>query len=418
VAIAAAPRARLAAGLSIAALVALASASPASAAAPGAVQPASAPPAIRAPEAILIDARTGTLLYGKNPDRRHAIASTTKLMTALLALKSTRPSQVLSAVPYRAVPTESTLGLAAGERMSVHDLMRALLLASAGDAAATLARGVAGSEPAFVARMNAEARSLGLSGTSYANPFGLDDPRNYSTARDLVTLARLLMRQSTFARIVDMPRATLKTGAHPRTILNRNVLVRSVPFVDGVKTGHTRQAGYVLVGAARRGGAQVISAVLGEPSDAARNTETLKLLRYGLTRFTLATPVSAAAVLGLAPVKYFDGIHIQLHAARDVRLSVRRGARVRTSVRLPVPLRLTGPLPAGATVGAVSVSVDGRRAARVPLITRERVPGASFWRRTAIRAGGTDPTLALGLAGLVLLAILRLRGPLLRRMRG
>jgi serine-type D-Ala-D-Ala carboxypeptidase (penicillin-binding protein 5/6) len=410
VAILARARTRSAAGLLVIALLAclVAGARPAA---------ASSGPSVRAPAAIVVDARTGAVLYAKHPDRRRAIASTTKLMTALLALRSTRPAQVLSAVSYSAQSAESTLGLEAGERMTVRDLMRALLLASANDAAATIAHGVAGSSGAFVDRMNEEARRLGLDGTSYANPIGLDDPDNYSTARDLVTLARRLLRDRTFAEIVDLPRARLTSGAHPRVVSNRNQLVRAYPFVDGVKTGHTRDAGYVLVGAAHRAGAQVLSVVLGERSEAARNAETLKLLRYGLSRFVRVHAVSAVRPLQLVPVNYFDGVHIPLHAARDVTVTAARGARVHTYVRLPFPLHLTGPLRPGSTVGQVTVAIDGRPAVRVPLVTGESVPGASFWRRTAIEAGHTRPTLALGYIGVALLAALQLRGLLLRRLR-
>src|SRR5207248_10006886 len=197
--------------------------------------------------------------------------------------------------------------------------------------------------------------------------------------------------------------------------LNRNLLVRDVPFVDGVKTGHTNHAGYILVGAGRRRGAQVISVVLGEPSEAARDTETLALLRYGLSRFTTVDAVPAARTLALAPVKYFDGLKVRLHVARDVRVTVRRGARVDMHLRLPTPLRLTGPLPAGARVGTVSVLVDGTRAARVQLVAEGRVPGASFRRRAAIRAGATRAPLAFGPVGGVLPAAGPPRG--LRRAR-
>ncbi|MEA2387821.1 MAG: hypothetical protein QOG41_594, partial [Thermoleophilaceae bacterium] len=346
------------------------------------------------------------------------IASTTKLMTALLALRSTKPDQVLPAVPYAAQAAESTLGLEPGERMTVHDLMRALLLESANDAAATIAEGVGGSEAVFVQRMNQEASALGLHNTSYANPVGLDDPHNYSTARDLATLARRLLADPTFARIVDLPRARLASGAHPRTVLNRNLLVRSYPFVDGVKTGHTNRAGYILVGAARRAGAQVVSVVLGEPSEAARDSETLKLLRYGLSRYTRVHVVSAVRPIYLVPVNYFDGVHVTLHAASDIQLTVPRGARVHTYVRTPFPVHLTGPLRAGSTVGKVTVAVDGRPAASVPLVTGEPVPGSSWLRETAIEAGHTRPTLALGVIGVVLLAGLRLLGPLRRLIGG
>jgi D-alanyl-D-alanine carboxypeptidase (penicillin-binding protein 5/6) len=376
-----------------------------------AAAPAKAPQ-VRAPAAIVVDADSGTVLYEKHPDRRRSIASTTKLMTALLTLRSTRPADVLRAVPYAAGAAESTLGLQPGERMTVHDLMRALLLPSANDAAATLARGISGSQDAFVAHMNDEAHRLGLRGTSYANPIGLDDPRNYSTARDLATLARDLLRNRTFARIVDLPRARLATGAHPRVVLNRNLLVREYPFVDGVKTGHTQQAGYVLVGAAHRGPARVVSVVLGEPSESARDAETLKLLRYGLTRYKRVHVISAVRSLQLVPVNYFDGAHVSLHAARDVTLTVPLGARIHTYVRLPFPIHLTGPKPGGATVGEVTVAVDGHPAASVPLVTGEPVPASSFLRRAAIEAGHTRPTLALGIIGVALLALLQLGGPL------
>src|SRR5439155_8141786 len=192
------------------------------------------------------------------------------------------------------------------------------------------------------------------------NPIGLDDPDNYSTARDLAALARRLMRERAFARIVDLHIAPIRSGANPRTVMNRNDLVRTVPFVDGVKTGHTRDAGYVLVGAGHRAGARIISAVLGDPSEAARDSDTLAVLRYGLSRFVRVHPVSAVPTLGFASVEFFSGVHVGLHAARDVRLSVRRGARVRTHVAFPDLFRVTGPMPAGATVGAVTVTVDGR----------------------------------------------------------
>ena len=376
------------------------------------------PPRIRAPEAIVVDGDTGQVLYAKHAGRRHAIASTTKLMTALLTLRSAPPTRVLSAVPYDAGAAESTLGLEAGERMTVHDLLRALLLESANDAAATLASGISGSQAAFGARMNAEARRLGLRDTQYANPIGLDDPDNYSTAADLASLARTLFRDPRFAEIVDLPRARLRTGAHPRTVLNRNLLVRSHPFVDGVKTGHTSKAGYVLVGAAHRGGAHVVSVVIGEPSESARDSETLKLLRYALSRYRRVHVISAVRTLQIVPVSYFDGAHVSLHAARDVTLDVPAGARVHTYVRSPFPIHMAGPKPAGATVGLVTVAVDGHPAASVPLVTGQQVPASSFLRRAALKAGHTRPTLALGVIGVVLLVLLQLRGPVLRLFRG
>ena len=152
---------------------------------PDATAAAAPAPPIQAPAAIVIDASDGHVLYARGPDQRRAIASTTKLMTALLVLERARPGEVFTAPDYDAAPAESRIDLAAGERMTVSDLLEALLLESANDAAVTLADGVSGSTGRFVAAMNRRAQALGLADTRYANPIGLDDPDGYSTAGDL-----------------------------------------------------------------------------------------------------------------------------------------------------------------------------------------------------------------------------------------
>src|SRR3954454_9304997 len=253
--------------------------------APAAAPASAAPPGISAPAAIVIDARTGERLYAKNADDRRAIASTTKLMTATVALSRAKPSQVFQMPPYPLSPGESKLGLATGERMTFHDLLRAMTLPSANDAAYDVAVNVGGSKEGFVRLMNQRARSLGLSETHYSTPVGLDDPTNYSSGRDLAKLTALLLRNRTFARVVDMRSATLASGARPRTVVNRNDLVLDYPFVSGVKTGHTIDAGYVLVGSASGNGAKVVSVVLGTPSITARDADSLALLRWGVRQF-------------------------------------------------------------------------------------------------------------------------------------
>ena len=252
--------------------------------------------------AIVVDGVDGTVMFAKRPDAERAIASTTKLMTALLSLEEAKPGDVFTAPGYDAMPAESRINLRAGERMTVHDLLEALLLESANDAAVDLAENIAGSREAFVEQMNERAGELGLDHTSYANPIGLDDPGNYSSARDLATLARTLLRNRRFARIVDSPEATLESGSHVRVVQNRNDLVAAYPWVNGVKTGYTTNAGNVLVGSAARGPrARVISVVMGEPTEAARDADTLTLLRWGLDRFSRVRVVAARAHAGAAP---------------------------------------------------------------------------------------------------------------------
>ncbi len=335
---------------------------------------AAAPPSVdRAKAAIVVDARDGAVLFQKEPDQRRAIASTTKLMTALLTLERAGPRDVFTAPAYAALPAESKINLRRGERMRVEDLLEALLLESANDAAETLAEGVARSRPSFVALMNRRASQLGLGHTSYSNPIGLDDPDNYSTARDLASLAVRLLRRRHFARIVDMPRAVLESGSHRRVVDNRNLLVDSYPFVDGVKTGHTIDAGYVLVGAAHARSASVVTVVLGEPSEAARDADTLALLRWGLGRFLRERVLDAERVVARPNVKYRDE-RAELVPRRSLLLTVRRGERV--SRRVSAPDELEGPLEAGARVGSVTVLLDGRPVRQVDLLTSAAVPGA------------------------------------------
>lgn len=251
-------------------------------------------PAVQAATAAVADAATGELLFGKSADRRRAIASTTKLMTALLVEESLDPDELCAAPRYEAAPAESQIGLRPGERMRADDLLRALLLESANDAAVTLAECVSGSEAAFVRRMNGRAAELGLDGTSYANPIGLDAAGNRSTARDLVRIGSIVMARRPLARIVGRTSATLASGDEPRTVRNRNTLVAS-NLVDGVKTGYTLDAGNVLVGSSERGGIRVVTAVLGEPTEAARDTDTVALIRYGLGAGRRARSLVAAA---------------------------------------------------------------------------------------------------------------------------
>jgi serine-type D-Ala-D-Ala carboxypeptidase (penicillin-binding protein 5/6) len=386
--------------LALAAVLIAAAAAPASAAEP--------PPRVpNAQAGIVVDARDGTVMFAKRPDRERSIASTTKLMTALLALERAKPGDVFTAPVYNALPAESRINLRPGERMTVHDLLEALLLESANDAAVTLAEGVSGSREAFVEEMNARADELGLEHTSYANPIGLDEAGNYSSARDLATLTRVLLRRPRFARIVDMSEAELESGVRPRVVDNRNDLIAGYPWVSGVKTGYTLNAGNVLVGAAKGpGGARVISVVLGEPSEAARDQDTLTLLRWGLARFHRVRVLDPRRMLAQADIKYRDTT-ARLVARRGAVLTIRDGERIRR--RVNAPEEVEGPLAAGVRVGTVTVLLDGRPVRRVALVTAEEVPDAGTLR-VLLSWLGVPLTLILSLAILVaaVLALLKL----------
>jgi D-alanyl-D-alanine carboxypeptidase (penicillin-binding protein 5/6) len=372
-----------------------------------AVAAATPAPTISAPSAAVFEASTGQPVMGKDAGRRHLIASTTKMMTALLTVSSLELTHVCTAPPYAAAPLESQIGLRAGERMDVHDLLQALMLPSANDAAATLAVCVAGSRGAFVARMNRRAAALGLEHTHFTTPIGLDDAGNYSTAADLVRLAIALRRNGFLRRTMDLRQARLRTGAHPRTVVNRNGLVLDVPWVDGVKTGHTNAAGYILVASGTQHGLTFVTAVLGDPSEGTRDADALALLRWAFAGFRLATPVTRGAVYAHPRVRYRPDDRIELVAARSVSELLRRGVKVHVDVRAPDELQ--GPLPRGAQVGSLTVRAGSRVLARVPLLTRKAVPEVGLAERLgrAIARPGSLVAIVAMLGGAAALLVRR-----------
>ncbi len=348
--------------------------------------------------AIVVDARSGEVLLADGADERHQIASTTKLMTALLLLERARLDAVFRAPRYEADAVESQIGLKTGERMRVRDLLAALLLESANDAAATIAVNVSGSRRAFVRDMNARARALGLRSTRYQNPIGFDSSRNRSSARDLATLARVLLRDRTFAGIVDRRAARLRSGTRRRVVRNRNSLVLNESFVAGVKTGHTLRAGFVLVGAAERRGARVVSVVLGAPTEAARDQSTLALLRWGLDQFRRVRLVRDGRPVTMLPVDGRDGERVGLETTEAVTVTARRGRR--PALRVQAPEEVQGPLPPGRRVGSLEVRDGGRVLRTAPLVTAAAVAAPEPLADLRSPAG------LAAVSGAVLLAIL------------
>ncbi len=381
-----------------------------------AAAPAQAPPAIQAPSAIVVETSTGDVAYQRAASEERQIASTTKLMTALLTLENVALDDVLTTPGYQGGAAESVVGLREGERVTVKDLLRALLLPSANDAAVALANGLSGSTEAFVDEMNRRARALGLRDTSYANPIGLDDPDNHSSARDLVKLATVLRRNPFFRDTVDLERATLRSGARRRSIVNRNALVLEVPEVNGIKTGRTSQAGYVLVGSATRGGVTVVSAVLGAPSEDARDADSLALLRYGLSRYRKRTVVREGRPLRSADLRFRDD-DVDLVAGETVTRVLKRGERARTRV-VRAPRELDGPLPAGAEEGAYELRVGRKDVHRVPLVTALAVAEASLTDRvTSVLSEPLSLLLIVLLVACTVLLVL-LRRRVVRRVGG
>ena len=375
---------------------------------------AACPDTVTADAAIVMDARTGDVLCTQSADDGRPIASTTKLMTALLVLERTELSDVVTARGYRGLAVESVIGLRAGEKMTVADLLRGLMLASANDAAVTLAEHVAGGRDAFVRQMNRRAGELGLSGTRFANPIGLDDPGNYSTAHDLARLTQKLREFPFFRDLVDSPGATLKSGARVRSIANRNLLVRRNPYATGVKTGHTQDAGWVLVGSWQKRGLSLITVVLGANSEEDRLVNSLALFTYGFERYRPATAVARGQILDRVPIRFRPGAELELVASRTVKRRVLRGGGGFERKLLDVPEEVEGPIREGQRFGTIEVFYRGKRIARVPLVAGDSVAEAGAARRA--KEFFTRPS-TVALLGVALLAAVMI-SLLMRRRAG
>jgi serine-type D-Ala-D-Ala carboxypeptidase (penicillin-binding protein 5/6) len=236
-------------------------------------------PPVAAAAYVVVDGDTGEPLASLNAEQPRPVASLGKLMTARLVLDAGPLDDTATVPPLHITGDESQAGLEPGDRLSRGELLQAMLVASANDAARTLAVDVAGNEHSFVRMMNAEAAAAGLDATRYANPVGLDDPAQHSSAADVARLARDLMQDPAFRGIVAAESTTLDGSELPAT----NDLLGTYPGADGIKTGHTDEAGWCIAASATRDGRSIMAVVLGAPTERARDDAARALLGYGFS---------------------------------------------------------------------------------------------------------------------------------------
>jgi D-alanyl-D-alanine carboxypeptidase (penicillin-binding protein 5/6) len=340
-------------------------------------------PAITAAAYVLLDATSGQVIVAHNGDERRDPASLTKLMTAYLVFAALRDKTI---TPSQLVKVSESAWRAEGSRMfieprkavSVDELLNGMIVQSGNDASIALAELVAGSESAFAERMNAEAKRLGLANTRFMNATGLSQPQHFASAEDLARLAAALIR--------DFPDyypfyARKEYRYNNITQANRNRLLWIDPYVDGLKTGHTETAGWCLIASAKRGERRLLSVVLGAGSDAARASESQKLLNYGFQAYDTIQlypserPVSTLRVWkGAAselPVGFFA----------DQYLTLPKGKADKLTLTMAATEPLVAPVAKGQRVGSVKVALDGKPVAEFPLAALEEVPAGTFFGR-------------------------------------
>ena len=348
-----------------------------------------APPSVNGRAWLVENGATGEVLLAHDANQRVPIASITKLMTVLLTLEHARLNDVVTVSAEAASVGESSANLRAGERLTVRELLEAALIQSANDAADALADYVGhGSETRFVAMMNARARQLGLRDTHYVRPDGLDAPGHFSSAHDVTLLARVLMHRPIVRQIVRRRSAVIASG----TLHTWNDLLYSYPGIYGVKTGHTSEAGWSEVSAARRGGVSIYATLIGSPDRGTRNADLTRLLDWGFSRYVRSQPVVKARAYAEAKLAY--GRHaLELVAAGSLAAPLRAGVPVVRKIVFPDVVSL--PVSGGQSLGQVRIYQRGRLVGAVPLIASRSVkrPGMAgrvgwYTRRTLSHMAG------------------------------
>ena len=332
--------------------------------------------------AILVDEDSGTVLYEKNADARRPIASITKVMTLLLTFETLEAGKISldDFVPVSEHAYHmggSQIWLEPGEEMTLNDMLKAICISSANDAAVAVAEYVGGSEPAFAEMMNARAAELGMTNTHFVNACGLDEPEHLSTARDVAAMSREMLLHHTEVRdYCSIWMDTLRGGA--TQLVNTNKLLKSYSGITGLKTGTTGKAGVCISASAERDGLRLIAVVLGAASGKERFQAASTLLDYGFSHFeSAAAELPADAPLSL-PVERGTAESVALTYTAPERCLMPKGESSTLQIALDLPQKLAAPIRAGETVGTVKISNGSAELASYPVTAAQDVDALSF----------------------------------------
>jgi D-alanyl-D-alanine carboxypeptidase (penicillin-binding protein 5/6) len=348
---------------------------------------APAPPAVAAPSAVLVDAASGRVLFQRGGDVVRPPASMTKIMTLVLAVQALRSGRVrwgdLVAASDEAYRTGgSQIWLEPGEVLPFGQLLTAVAVGSANDAAVAIAEHLAGSEPAFVAEMNAMAARLGMRATRFVNASGLDGPgqATRTTALDMARLGAYAAGMPELVRLTSRREdRSLRDGRGGHLwLVNTNRLLGQVPGVDGLKTGYTAAAGFCLTATARRDGLRLVAVVMGAPTSRARFETAASLLNWGFAHYRAVYAARAGTPLARVPVRGGRAAWVAVGPEHDVAFALPRGESARWERRLRLVAGVEAPVRAGQPLGSLTVRTpDGMR--RVPVVALAAVPRATAW---------------------------------------
>lgn len=344
-------------------------------------------PSIAAKAFILVDADSGRVLAENNADTRLAPASLTKLMTSYVLSYELEQGHVhnddlvtISSSAWTQNPEfkdSSLMFIQVGTQVKLHDLHQGIVVSSGNDATTAVAEYLAGSDSAFADVMNQHAQKLGMTNTHYVNSHGLPDPNHYTTARDLATLSRAIIK---FPNEYALYKEQEFTYNNIRQF-NRNGLLKRDPTVDGLKTGHTQEAGYCLISSALRNGMRLITVVLGADSINMREQETEKLLAYGFRYFETSKVYQAGAEVAHPRVWGGSKDEIKLGVDHDIALTYPRGKREAIQASMNIEKYLKAPIQVNQSVGEMVVTLDGETIMKTPLVALETVEKGGIFHR-------------------------------------
>ncbi|BFM12728.1 D-alanyl-D-alanine carboxypeptidase family protein [Simiduia litorea] len=337
---------------------------------------------------ILLDADTGKVLVEHNADEQLPPASLTKMMTGYIVSGDIEKGKIgeqdlvnISVAAWKM--GGSKMFIREGTQVPVIDLLRGVIIQSGNDASVALAEYVSGSESAFVDVMNQQAALLGMNGTHYENATGWPADGHLTTARDLSLLARALINDHPehYALYAEKYFTYGAPGENPKTQANRNKLLFTDESVDGIKTGHTEEAGYCLVASSKRDGMRLISVVMGTASEKARASESQKLLAYGFRYFQTHQVYGAGDVLSTNRVWSGKQNQVDIGVAERVALTIPRGAEKELKAEMKLPEVIHAPLVAGQEIGLLTISLEGEVLYEQPLVVKADVEEAGFLAR-------------------------------------
>jgi serine-type D-Ala-D-Ala carboxypeptidase (penicillin-binding protein 5/6) len=347
-------------------------------------------PSIAAKSWLLLDATSGQVIAAQDPNARIEPASLTKIMTAYVTFEAIRDKKLalntmvnVSTRAWKVDSSSSKMFIDPATPVSVSDLLHGLMVQSGNDAAVALAEAVAGDEGTFVVLMNREAQRMGLKNTKFANPHGLPSPDNYSTAQDLATLAKNVIRDfPEFYKIDSVKQFTY----NKITQQNRNRLLWLDPTVDGMKTGHTESSGYSMIASARRpngnsGERRLISVLSGASSDGVRTQESQKLLNWGFQNFDTVKLYSKGQAIATPEVWKGSQGTVKIGFTNDVLVTVPKGVAGKLKPVLERKDPLVAPLPRNGRVGTLKMMVDNKPLLVLPVVALEEVQEASIFGR-------------------------------------